>query len=331
MNLISLHELEFPSTPVYLGEGGHGKVERALFRGIPVAVKFWHSNQSEASRKREIQNSHLLQNPYVVKCFGYCKDRECIVTELMDFSLWHFLRRSARISFQADRTLRFRLMDMLVLGLMGIHDRQYLHNDFTSENILLRQQDGLFDLKIGDLGRARHVDDHEFAMCPNVFWAAPEVMHPDSKQRSFSMKNDLYSLGYIFFEMFSFQSPCFEFENRAYSGKQLAKIFREEVCHGYRPPIPFDCPPRVTEIIESCWQPMEQRTISLEYIHEMLQDLIEDTSQESLDPTSSPSPTTPQPQPTVDNNAYSDELEGIEEASPESSESLDSDLIEHNN
>jgi len=270
---ISESELTFPNSRVFLGRGAHGSVELANYKGISVAVKTLFSPSASASR--EIEKMHLLQGPKILTFYGVFGEDQKLVTEKMDTSLWKFLHNNperAKKMLDENPSLAFRLCDDITQGLMQIHSHKHIHNDLSSENILLHRltEYPFYEAKIADFGRSRDLHEESYLLCGNVFWAAPEVAVAKKQDRLFLLENDIFSLGTIMWEIVSFLPPFYEFDPNE------PKKFRDALLDGYRPHIPSSCHPIFADLIRRCWEDFGNR-ISLEEIHQTLLKLIEKT------------------------------------------------------
>ena len=74
-----------------------------------------------------------------------------------------------------------------------------MHRDLKPENILYNQTDGNF--KIADFGLARKVGTKIDKIDGTPGYFAPEVLHKN-KPMELDVKNDIYSMGLIFFEVY---------------------------------------------------------------------------------------------------------------------------------
>src|SRR3954447_10843836 len=132
---------------------------------------------------------------------------------------------------------------------MSIHDKNFIHRDFHSGNILIElNENGINDfykLKrylIGDLGLsqpANSTSNNEiYGVIPYI---APEIF----KGAAFSKESDIYSMGMI---MWEFTTVCKPFANAEHDIHLIYKII-----DGKRPEITSDTPECYASLMKKCW------------------------------------------------------------------------------
>lgn len=111
-----------------------------------------------------------------------------------------------------EQVLHF--MDQIIQGYMQIYQKEIVHRDLKPANILITQRD---QCKIADFGFAIKASELLKPSKYNV--GSPLYMAPESlKRNEYSYKTDLWSVGIIFFEMLTGQTPW-----KAKTEKQLLK------------------------------------------------------------------------------------------------------------
>ncbi|AEE34658.1 lectin protein kinase family protein [Arabidopsis thaliana] len=143
-----------------LGEGGFGPVYKGkLLNGEEVAIKRLSlaSGQGLVEFKNEAILIAKLQHTNLVQVLGCCieKDEKMLIYEYMqnkslDYFLFDPLRKNV-----LDWTLRFRIMEGIIQGLLYLHKYSRLkviHRDIKASNILLDED---MNPKISDFGLAR--------------------------------------------------------------------------------------------------------------------------------------------------------------------------------
>jgi serine/threonine protein kinase len=145
-----------------IGEGGHGRVYRAinLLLGREVAVKVLRPDmvRSDTAKKRffrEARTANLVRHPNVVDVLdvGDSPEGPWMVQELLvGESLATLLARERILS--VDRTLELLLP--ILSALATAHARGIAHRDFKPENVfLVRESDGTLTPKILDFGLSK--------------------------------------------------------------------------------------------------------------------------------------------------------------------------------
>eukprot|EP00602_Paraphysomonas_sp_CaronLab_P007406 CAMPEP_0185029326 /NCGR_PEP_ID=MMETSP1103-20130426/15559_1 /TAXON_ID=36769 /ORGANISM="Paraphysomonas bandaiensis, Strain Caron Lab Isolate" /LENGTH=539 /DNA_ID=CAMNT_0027564017 /DNA_START=88 /DNA_END=1707 /DNA_ORIENTATION=+ len=245
-----------------IGGGAFGQVWKASWQGTPVAVKVLSSVcQRSASEEElrvftdEVNMLARLRHPNICLFLGASlrAPNRYIVTEIVSRgSLWEALRTpnlfsdstpSSVESFHWPWWVIRRVLHGTLRGLVYLHGNQppIIHRDLKSANLLL---DDSFHVKICDFGLAR-LRDFSQAMTANVGtaqWTAPEVL----AGKEYNELADIFSMGVVFWEMLTGRCPYDNTSNQMEIAVDVA--YKKK-----RPPLPPNCPPRVTEFITTCW------------------------------------------------------------------------------
>ncbi|CAI2165734.1 3941_t:CDS:1 [Funneliformis geosporum] len=131
-------------------------------------------------------------------------------------------------------------LESVVKGLTAIHNKNIIHRNFHSGNILT---DG-FSFRIGSLGLSKSAfelsdDDEEiYGVIP---YTAPEVL----QGKHYTKASDIYSFGMIMWELMTGREP---FWDQNHDTDLIIGI-----CDGLRPPIVTNAPEGYVELMQSCW------------------------------------------------------------------------------
>ncbi|RGB35127.1 kinase-like domain-containing protein, partial [Rhizophagus diaphanus] len=140
-----------------------------------------------------------------------------------------------------------------------IHNKDFIHRDFHSGNILFDPKDKRTlndDWKIGDLGLSQAVNSKTsnneiYGVIPYI---APEIF----RGSIFSKEADIYSLGMIMWEL---TTGCKPFDNIEHDHHLIYKIL-----DGERPKITEDTPECYANLMKSCWDPDPKKRPSIKDI-----------------------------------------------------------------
>jgi hypothetical protein len=191
-----------------LGRGGMGEVYRAedLKLGNVVALKFLPTSvQSDptalAAFHAEVRNARQVSHPNVCRVYdiGEVDGKHFLTMEYIDGEdLASLLRRIGRLP--ADKALE--TAHQICAGLAAAHDCGLLHRDLKPANIML---DGRGRVRITDFGLALSNED---ATGRSETAGTPAYMAPEQIGKGLaSVRSDIYSLGLVFYELFTGRLP----------------------------------------------------------------------------------------------------------------------------
>ena len=191
-----------------LGRGGMGEVYRAedLKLGNVVALKFLPATlQNDAAAlaafHAEVRNARQVSHPNVCRVYdiGEVNGQHFLTMEYIDGEdLASLLRRIGRLP--PDKALE--TAHQICAGLAAAHDCGLLHRDLKPANIML---DGRGRVRITDFGLALSSDD---AMGRSETAGTPAYMAPEQIGKGeASVRSDIYSLGLVFYELFTGRLP----------------------------------------------------------------------------------------------------------------------------
>ena len=130
------------------GEGGHGKVHRAVWKGsIDVAIKVHNS----AENMEEIKLFVDLRHPNIVACYGilhWRSGQKRIVMERCATTLRSFLHSNDHWQNSSGEQLnpdaiderKYHILEDVSQGLRTLHDLSVLHRDLKTTNIVLKSE-----------------------------------------------------------------------------------------------------------------------------------------------------------------------------------------------
>jgi hypothetical protein len=213
---ITSRELSLGSS---LGFGSYADVQLAGFRNINVAVKIFKIDSlsdpmdvaSDPSSElfREVIIMSQLRHPNIVSLIGVVISPPCVVMEylesgsLYDYVLSfksnsvHTQDRIHEIQPKIPWIKRIGFATNIASAMKFLHDKNYVHRDLKSPNILLKiskNDSTKLIAKVADFGTAREIKFVEalhHTDVDNPRWIAPEILRGEP----YNEKIDVYSFG----------------------------------------------------------------------------------------------------------------------------------------
>jgi len=187
-----------------IGRGGMGEVYRAddLKLSQPVALKFLPESVSSdpawvARFYAEVRHARQVSHPNVCRVYdvGEVDGRHFLSMEYVDGEdLASLLRRIGRLG--GDKAVE--VARQICSGLAAAHDRGVLHRDLKPSNVMI---DGRGRARLTDFGLASAAgeDGGGVEVSGTPAYMAPEQL----AGRPATIQSDLYSLGLLFYELFT--------------------------------------------------------------------------------------------------------------------------------
>ncbi|KAK4755825.1 hypothetical protein SAY87_009582 [Trapa incisa] len=232
-------------------QGAFGRLYKGTYNGEEVAIKILERPEDNPERallmeqqfQQEVMMLATLRHPNIVRFIGACRKPLvwCIVTEYAKGgSVRNFLSR--RQSRAVPLKLAVKQALDVAKGMAYLHGLGFIHRDLKSDNLLIN-----FDktIKIADFGVAR-IEVQTEGMTPETGtyrWMAPEMI----QHRPYTQKVDVYSFGIVLWELITGMLP---FQNMTAVQAAFAVVNK-----GFRPIIPSDCLPILSDIMTRCWDP----------------------------------------------------------------------------
>lgn len=203
LGVIDINELIFIKI---LGEGTFGIVYSGEYRSTPVAIKQLRMSVLSPAQltdfMREVTYLRLARHPNIVLFMGVCFNPYCIVTELLDMSLYQLLHV---FHTQLSLSQQFSIARSISRAIVSLHSHNppLMHRDLKSLNVLLSNDLSL--VKICDLGliKLKEMTTQFHTSTGTVLWMAPEMMRGES----YDLSADIYSLALIFYEIHTGHLP----------------------------------------------------------------------------------------------------------------------------
>lgn len=230
-----------------LGEGGFGKVYRAIFtkpyKGYTEAAAKSINTQLV---KDEVQIMKRLNHPHIVEFLGvYQKGPSTII--LLECApggtLHQYLFKDEAAAPVSEELFRKWARESS-LGIQYLHEKKFLHRDIKGSNCLLFQ-DKL--LKLSDFGLSREYNRSmtTSSLKGTCGFMAPEIIATNANGRStFSEFSDIYAFGMLLLQIFTRKPP--------FAGMEWQTVFLR-VGKGTKPDIPSECPEDLADLMYECW------------------------------------------------------------------------------
>ncbi len=265
-----------------LGEGGFGIVYKGIWNYVDVAVKKLMMELSESVMQefeKEVEVHSKLRNPYIVQIFGITETYGMVMEYMSRGSLRNVLEKNLREEF--SWTMRNKIaMDMLI-GLSYLHQKQIIHRDLKSLNVLLDDQ---YKAKLADFGLAKvrsEISSRHSAQSGGAKgttqWMAPEIF--SSLNPEYTTKTDIFSYGIVLWELAAHEYP---YKN---ANPNVVPVL---VMQGLRETFPLGTPPGYAQLAQQCWDGSPDKRPTVDEAIRHLKSMNEG-SNEKTTPTSSSS------------------------------------------
>ena len=238
-----------------IGKGGFGEVYLAEHKpsGIQCALKKLTLSEEEFEGQhekyfiREVDILSKTQNPFLLRLLGFSDHYPfCIATEYISKgSLFDAIHHKPGAPV-LDGTQLTLIALIIAMGLESLHQRQIVHRDVKSLNILL--DDNLLP-HVCDFGISRELNQKDEEGPPlltgdlgTANWMAPELFN--TTKEGYGFKVDVYAYGIMLWEMLTGEVPF---------AKMQPFAIMQNVMKGQRPKIPDNTPKPLSDLISSCW------------------------------------------------------------------------------
>src|SRR5215213_2220325 len=153
---------------------------------------------------------------------------------------------------------KIKILYYIINGLKEIHEKEIIHHDFHSGNILQRKQ----RIFIADLGLSCPTSQTSVSnkndICGVLPYIAPEVL----KGKSYTMASDVYSFGVLMSVVSTGQQP---FNNLAHD-----EYLAVEICKGARPGFSNNTPKFYIELALKCMDANPDKCPTANEIYEII-------------------------------------------------------------
>ncbi|XP_053405328.1 uncharacterized protein LOC123565512 isoform X2 [Mercenaria mercenaria] len=196
--------------------------------------------------KKEAVVMQKLHHQNVVKFYDICHEGEYLVMEYVENNSLHRYVVKCERERQTIQPLTFlQLATHIAAGMEYLESQRVIHCDLAARNVLLT---GDLCAKISDFGLSKILSQEKdyYRRTTDktipILWCAPEWIG----YKRFTSKSDVWSLGVVIWEMYSYgRAPFIQ--------KDVSKIM-DALVKGNRLPKPKNCPDSVYTEMGNCWK-----------------------------------------------------------------------------
>nr|VDC99046.1 unnamed protein product [Brassica oleracea] len=251
--------------------GSYGELYKGTYCSQEVAIKILKPERVNTEMLREFSQEvyimRKVRHKNVVQFIGACtrSPNLCIVTEFMARgSIYDFLHKQKGV-FKLQSLLKVALD--VSKGMNYLHRNNIIHRDLKTANLLMDEHDVV---KVADFGVAR-VQTQSGVMTAETGtyrWMAPEVI----EHKPYDHRADVFSYAIVLWELLTGELP--------YSCLTPLQAAVGVVQKGLRPKIPKQTHPKLTELLEKCWQQDPAQRPDFAEIKEMVTQLLHEVGDE---------------------------------------------------
>jgi len=246
----------------YVASGNFGKVYKAKWNGNLVAFKKIKRESNTAEFKEEFERiSTVQEHNNVIRVYKIIYNPARIIMEyIRNGDLLSYMKK-VRNRIKNDMNIKIKWMIEICSGMRYMHENKIIHRDLALRNILLS-----VDLycKISDFGLSRTLDSYQRQGCtcpqelPLRRYPPECVLNENGTEKDeieYSVEVDIWSIGILYWEMFSLEIPYKNFRNPLNALKTINS--------GYRLSKPANCSNIDYNLMMSCWEKRASDRISL--------------------------------------------------------------------
>ena len=277
--------------------------EYALKVFVEKSKDFYYNPAQTSSFKnmvKEYKNICVQEGVVTMKGIAYSNKNGLftlgIVLEKMDFDLLKLLESNKKLSFETKLDISVKITEALIF-----FHQLFVHHDLKLKNILLREKENEYEVKISDFGTCLKKnpeagdDNNIFLKNLTYNYASPEnILHilvpgcPLTNKPS----SDVWSLGLVFYKIFvgiekekQIIFPWKDYVKKKEDNHKLSQIIVEEHVklneYFNNSVVGADIPESIVELINQCLQVDFETRISLEEIWKKLRKMKESSRRDT--------------------------------------------------
>jgi len=244
-----------------IGEGSYGKIFYGHWFNTPVALKFCKYKPQLVDFIKEMKLLiKLPPHPNVVHVYGVATDglQPVIVMEYCAGGSLDKLLFDLHTNI--SEKYKIRLVRGIACGMRHLHKHNVVHCDLAARNILLTD---INEPKICDFGMSRILERTSSKAESNVAvgsvcWMASESL----VSGCYNKKTDVWTFGIVVYEIVAQCEP-----HKDKDVIDVAILIKQK---GLTPIIPRDCPQKLRQLMEMCWNKEPEQRPTFEAICRLL-------------------------------------------------------------
>lgn len=183
-----------------LGKGSYARVFRYTddFYDKEFVLKRAKSdlNEKELARfRREFDEMHALNSPYIVEVYSFNEERNEYTMELMDCTLEDYITKNNSTLTMAKRK---SIISQLLRAYGYLHSKNVYHRDISPKNVLLKLYDDAIVVKISDFGLVKIVDSDLTSENTDIKGSLNDPALKTQGFANYSLIHEIYALTLLF-------------------------------------------------------------------------------------------------------------------------------------
>ncbi|XWS40239.1 hypothetical protein CRYUN_Cryun18bG0123200 [Craigia yunnanensis] len=257
-----------------VASGSYGDLYKGTYCSQEVAIKVLKQERINTDMQREFAQEVFImrkvRHKNVVQFIGACTKPPglCIITEFMcGGSVYDYLHKQKGV-FKLPSLIKVAID--VSKGMNYLHQNNIIHRDLKAANLLMDENEVV---KVADFGVARvKVQSGVMTAETGTYrWMAPEVI----EHKPYDHKADVFSFGIVLWELLTGKLP-YEYLTPLQAAVGVVQ-------KGLRPTIPKHTNPKLTELLERCWQQDPTLRPDFSEIIEILKQIAKEVGDEGED------------------------------------------------
>jgi hypothetical protein len=182
-----------------IGKGAFASVTRALVKGVVCAKKSWKKRTPDFEAELKVLTK--IKHRYIVKMVGVCETKE-EVSIILEYCQNGSMTDYCHSNVELDFAWATSFCRKLTSAVKALHDHNWIHRDLKGMNVLVSdsREPRLIDFGVAALDNAKQPAEVAIGSKP---WIAPEAFNHKINTKA----SDIYSLGLVFHELTSRETP----------------------------------------------------------------------------------------------------------------------------